>query len=117
MTLKECYNEIGGDLEAVLGRLRSEALVRKFTLRFLDDDSYSNLQNALKAQDGEEAFRAAHTIKGVSQNLGFDSLYHASMPLTEALRARQLPVDESLVQDLDAAYQKTVAAIKELAAS
>ena len=41
MTIQECYEAIGGNYEDVLRRLRSEVLIRKFTLKFLEDQSYS----------------------------------------------------------------------------
>lgn len=47
MSLKECYDKMGADYEDVLSRLRSEVLVRKFALKFLDDDSYANLKAVL----------------------------------------------------------------------
>ena len=31
MTMQECYKAIGGNCEAVLGRLHSEALIQRFT--------------------------------------------------------------------------------------
>ena len=40
MTMRECYEAIGGNYEAVQGRLHSEALIRRFTLKFLEDQSY-----------------------------------------------------------------------------
>ena len=40
MTMRECYEAIGGNYEAVLGRLHSEALIRRFALKFLEDQSY-----------------------------------------------------------------------------
>ena len=30
MTVKECYEQMGADYEGVLGRLRSEVLIKKF---------------------------------------------------------------------------------------
>ena len=39
MTMQECYEAIGGNYEDVLGRLRSEALIQRFTLKFLEDPS------------------------------------------------------------------------------
>ncbi len=117
MTLRECYESMGADYEEVLGRLRSEKLIQKFAIRFLDDKSYEGLMQAVADQKGEEAFRAAHTIKGVSQNLGFTRLYEASEALTEALRGQSFPVDEQLVRNVTDVYQETVAALKELAAS
>jgi len=67
MTLQECYAAIGGDYEEVLGRLRSERLIQKFVLKFLNDPSYSLLVETMAARQYDEAFRAAHTIKGVCQ--------------------------------------------------
>ena len=37
MTIRECYEELGSDFDKVLSRLVSEALVKKFALKFLDD--------------------------------------------------------------------------------
>lgn len=48
MTIQECYEAIGGNYEDVLRRLRSEALIRKFTLKFLEDQSYIQLKQALE---------------------------------------------------------------------
>lgn len=86
MTLQEFYARIGGNYEATLRRLPSEALVRKFVLKYPGDPSFNQLKDALAAQDWETAFRAAHTLKGVAQNLGFDRLYTAVFALTEQLR-------------------------------
>ena len=49
MSLKECYEKMGADYEDVLSRLRSEGLVRKFAVKFLDDDSYAALKDAMAA--------------------------------------------------------------------
>ena len=38
----------------------------------------------------ELAFRAAHTLKGVCMNLGFDHLYNPSFEITESLRTGNL---------------------------
>lgn len=60
MSLKECYDKMGADYEDVLSRLRSEVLVRKFALKFLDDDSYANLKAAMrwKAETPRKHFAA-----------------------------------------------------------
>ena len=73
MTMQECYKAIGGNYEAVLGRLHSEALIQRFTLKFLEDQSYLQLKQALEIKY-EDAFRSAHTLKrGVSES-SFDRL-------------------------------------------
>lgn len=112
MTLQECYQAMGGGYEEVLGRLRSEKLIQKFVLKFLADPSYENLHQALNDGNGEEAFRAAHTLKGVSQNLSFTHLYEASHDLAEALRDGKTLTDDQLVQRVDEAYSQAASAIR-----
>lgn len=90
MTLKECYDALGGDYAEVTGRIPSERIVQKFVLKFLDDGSYQLLLDSLAAGNGEEAFRASHTIKGMCQNLGFARLSASSTALTECLRGGDL---------------------------
>ena len=111
MTLKECYAALGGDYEDVLGRL-PERLVQKFVLKFLNDGSYELLCRSLADGNREEAFRAAHTIKGVAQNLSFTALYQSASALSEALRGGFSPEAPALAAQVDADYAKTAAAIR-----
>lgn len=112
MTLQECYAAMGGNYDEVIGRLRSEKLVQKFVLKFLNDGSYQLLLDSLAAGDREEAFRAAHTIKGVCQNLSFTKLYASSAQLCEALRNGFQPEAPALARQVSADYDQTVAAIR-----
>ena len=114
MTLKECYTAIGGSYEEAMGRLRSERLVQKFVLKFLNDGSYQLLCNSLAAGDRDEAFRAAHTIKGVCANLAFNTLLESSEALTEVLRDGKpaQPGEEALIQRVTEDYQRAVQAIQ-----
>ena len=109
--LKECYEQMGADYEGVLGRLRSEALIKKFAKKFLDDGSFRSLKDNLAQKNGEEAFRAAHTLKGVCQNLGFDNLYKASFYIAEKLRGRDTEGCEELLAKVEEQYNNTVDAI------
>ena len=80
--MRECNEAIGGNYEDVLGRLHSEVLIHRFTLKFLEDQSYIQLKQALKNKNYEDAFCGAHTLKGICQNLSFDRLYEVSNELT-----------------------------------
>lgn len=112
MTIQDCYNAIGGDFKDVMGRLRKEERVQKFALKFLDDGSYRLLCDSLEAENYSEAFRAAHTIKGVCQNLGFRQLFESVHELTEELRAEQysdrLP---DMMEKVTKDYEQTVGAL------
>lgn len=114
MNINECYQAMGADYEEVFGRLRSERLITKFVLKFPGDPSFSQLQSTLEKKNVEEAFRAAHTLKGVAQNLGFTPLYEATATLTEVLRAGNLPEDDNMMNAVAKEYERTVAAIEQL---
>lgn len=117
MTLQECYAAMGGDYEEVISRLRSERLVQKFVLKFVDDGSYRLLLDSMASKNYEEAFRAAHTIKGVCQNLGLTRLLNSSSLLSEALRHGYTPEADGLAEQVDRDYQETVGAIRSFQAS
>lgn len=112
MTLQECYMAMEGDYEDVVKRLRGERLVQKFVLKFLDDGSYDLLCTSLAQKNYEEAFRAAHTIKGMCQNLSFTRLQESSSLLTEELRFGCGPNVEPLMAQVTEDYQRTIEAIR-----
>ena len=113
MTIKEFYEKIGGDYDEVLGRLFSEALIKKFLIKFLTDKSYQTFFEEIEKQNIEEAFRAAHTLKGVSLSLGFKRLGDCSGVLCEMLR-QGLPPSAPLLQQLETEYGFVLAAIRAL---
>lgn len=113
MTLQECYAALGGDYADVTARLRSERLVKKFALRFLEDKSYELLCSSMEAKNYEDAFRAAHTIKGICQNLSFTRLLESSSAMSEALRHGWTPEADTLLAPLTADYQATTDAIRQ----
>ena len=112
MTLRECYAALGGDYDDALGRLRSEKLVNKFVLRFLDDKSCELLCASMEEKNYEEAFRAAHTIKGICSNLSFTVLGQSSSELSEALRYGYTPEADALAERVKEDYRQTAAAIR-----
>lgn len=112
MTIQQCYAALEGDCDEVLSRLYSEALVKKFLGKFLADPSFQLLEDSMKSGVYEDAFRAAHTLKGVSQNLSFTKLYHASHSITEALRAKDYDLAGQLLASVEEAYAQTVSAIR-----
>ena len=117
MTIEQCYQELGGNYAEVCGRLPSQQLVEKFARKFLDDQSYAQLTGAMAAGNHDDAFRAAHTLKGVAANLSFTKLRASASELTELLRTpadtippEAAPMLEAVTRDYDA----TVAAIRNL---
>ena len=114
MTLQECYSALGGDYEDAINRLRSDKILQKFVFKFLDDKGYGMLLESMEAKDYEEACRAAHSIKGVCQNLSFTKLFESSRNLNDALRSGYSPEVPDLMAKVEEDYQQTVEAIRKL---
>ena len=88
--LKQRLAENGADVDGAIRRfMGNEALYSKFLGKFKDDASYENLLVSLDKEDFEEAFKCAHTLKGVSANLGLDPIGQISSNLTELLRGKE----------------------------
>ena len=56
MTIKECYEQMGADYEGLLSRLGSEALIKKFAVKFLADGSFQDLKTSLEAEKPSRLF-------------------------------------------------------------
>lgn len=69
--------------------------------------------DSMAEKNYEEAFRAAHTIKGVCQNLSFTVLLDSSSRMADALRHGWTPEADELTGQLEKDYKVTIAAIEE----
>lgn len=119
MQLEQCYESFGGNYQDVRSRLMKEELIQRLVIKFLADTSYEKLAAAMEEKNYGEAFRAVHTLKGVSQNLSFDRLSHSTAAMTETLRKwESSPVDEALCeeqwQQVSANYKAVADAIRAL---
>ena len=115
MTIEACYQQLGGSYADVSSRLPSIRLVEKFIGKFLEDASFQSLCSAMEAGDRAEAFRAAHTLKGVCANLSFTRLQDSAGRLTELLRPEGEGIPEGaavLMEEVRGDYQVTTGAIR-----
>ena len=88
MTIEECYTNMGADYGDVLRRLGNEDRVKRFLGKIPEDTSFSLLCEAYEKGDGREAFRAAHSLKGICMNLGLTVLYTSSACLLYTSRVQ-----------------------------
>ena len=115
MTIEECYQELGGSYAEVCTRLPSPRLVEKFAAKFLEDQSFETLCKEMEAGCRQEAFRSAHTLKGVCANLSFTRLLEAVSRLTEVLRPEADTIPDAavaLLENVRQEYQHTVDTIR-----
>ena len=117
MKIEECYEKMGGSYAEVSGRIPGEALIVKFLGKFLNDESYANLREYVERGNREQAFRAAHTLKGVCANLGLSNLQKHAEEITEVLRKEtdEMPKEAAeMLPGVTEAYNTAVSAIHEL---
>lgn len=114
MTMRELYGQIGGDYQDVVRRFGSEMITKRFVIKFLQDDSFEMLGNALNHCDIKGAFQAAHTLKGVCLNLGFGDLYQVSAKITEQLREKDFDGSNKLYNSVKEQYVKLIHLIQSL---
>ena len=114
MTLQEFYAVVGGDYNESVGRMMGEAMLCRFLAKFPADPSFHALEQAMNAENREEAFRAAHTIKGLCLNLGFGKLLASSETLTEALRHEMPDNAAELFAQVKEDYELTLNAVTQL---
>ena len=116
MTIRECYKKLGGDYDEVFGRLQNEKLISRVLVKFISDKSCETLISSIETANFEEAFRAAHTLKGICMNLNLGKLYKSCAELTELLRNfNSVKAEDTvkLVEQMKVDYEDTIAAINE----
>ena len=112
--LQRFYDAIGSELKPVIERLGGNAeITKRFIKKFAADGSFGDLEKALDGNNTQEAFRAAHTLKGIGYTLGFQGLGDCAAKLCDKLREGLLP-SATVLQQLETEYNRVLTAIKRL---
>ena len=117
MTVKELYEQIGGDYNAAIKVMMMEPLVGRMIVKLLDDPSFGKLKSAGEAMDGTGLFEAAHALKGTSASLGLTRLSGMAGEICEEFRPgkdRKMSDGEvkERLEEIEALYNKSVAGIR-----
>lgn len=86
----------------------NESLFRRLALKYLDDAHFVNLKAAMEEQDYEEAYRQAHSLKGVAGNLSLKRLYDVSGMICKELREGEPRTAEKLLPDAESAHKAAI---------
>ena len=86
----EKLEEFGVDTKEGLTRcMNNQTFYFKMLKMGLANDQFEKLESALAANNFEEAFEAAHALKGVLGNLALTPIYKPLAEMTEMLRAKK----------------------------
>lgn len=98
------------DLNRAMERfLNNEAFYERCFGKYLADNSFNALGEALKTDNATEIFNHAHTLKGVTANMGITPVYDEVCIIVEAVR------DSSIVPEgLDVHYKNILDYYKRL---
>lgn len=86
MGLRELYAAIGVDYDEVIAFFRKEDRLQCYLIEAAQDPAFAALDEAMANRSYDEAFRAAHTIKGMSMNLMLKPMTASAVDLVETLR-------------------------------
>ena len=103
--LLEDLNNIGMDTPGALERfMNNEELYVRFLKKFLADPNMEALKESIAGQDYENAFKQAHTLKGVTGNLGLTTLYLPLSELVECLRNNSIETVDAQLESIHKEY-------------
>ncbi|MCQ2080304.1 MAG: Hpt domain-containing protein [Lachnospiraceae bacterium] len=111
--VKDVYALMGEDYDEVIGRLKKDERIEKFLIKFLETKEYNQVVEALKNDDIKAAFESAHTIKGLSLNLGFSKLGSACALFCDNIRDNVVKAPIApLMDSFSKEYENVCSAIK-----
>ena len=88
MTVEQ-LKDFGCNVEEGLGRcMNNESFYLMLVNKFIATTDLSKLDNALKENDLETAFKEAHSLKGVCGNLSLTPLFNVASEMVEPLRIK-----------------------------
>lgn len=101
------------DIDGVLQRLSgNEELYEALLGSFLNDTTMDELKFSIEKQDWNEAFTAAHAMKGLAGNFGFVPLFHRTGELVLAIRKGKIKEINETLKKVEDSYIDIINAIK-----
>ncbi len=89
MITMEALRTFGADTDKGLERcMNKEDFYLRLVCMAVEDANVEKLRAAIENNDLDQAFEAAHALKGTTGNLSLDPLYEPLCEITELLRAR-----------------------------
>lgn len=112
---REKLIEAGVNVETAMERfMGNEELLVRFLKKFLQDNNYELLKDAMEEKRYKDAFTAAHTLKGLCGNLSLVSLFDIVDKELEFLRNDHYEEAEQVHPDLVKEYERIIPILEAL---
>lgn len=99
----------GIDYADAMERMGGNAdLYKKLAMKYLNDTNYAEFVAAMEMANYDEAYKAAHSLKGVSGNLSFDKLFNLVSTASGALYQGEYQAVEPLMPAIKEANDKVI---------
>ena len=113
--IRSKLENVGVDVEDLMKRLMGNMmLISRFYKRFPEDKNYDMIVKYLSEDMCEEAFKAAHTLKGVCANLSMTKLVAIVSEMVEYLREGDLEDGKKILPKLSEEYETIVTVVKSI---
>ncbi len=108
MEYKE-LEEAGIDIASLTDRLMGKkALIKRFMSRFVENEDYTALLQAIKASDWKAACAASHTLKGMCGNLSMNELFELFSMQVGFFRSDENDKACALMDRISSKYDNTI---------
>lgn len=105
LNMISALQEAGVDTEGGLRRFCGDhCLYEGFLKKFLSDSTFQDLGTALETGDEHDSLNMAHTLKGLTANLGFTRLFSISSQMVDLIRKDRFVEAAGKYTELRAVY-------------
>ncbi len=115
MSINEFAETVGMDLNDVIDRFSgNSSLLIRMIKKFPGDRAFSDIAEAMAKGDFASASDAAHSLKGLSGNLGLSALYSITSRMNQAGKKCDYADFEWYFSELKLEYDRVLTAISKL---
>lgn len=106
---------VGVNTDAALTRLiKNEKVYKKILYNFLSDTNFKELEKSIERKDYKNTIFFAHALKGVSGNLGMETLFEKLDELLKKIHNNDFGDVDELFLQISVAYHSIYAVIEKI---
>ena len=101
MLTLDALREYGANVAEGLGRcMNNEAFYLKLVNKAIQDPAFDKLKESCESGNLDQAFEAAHSLKGMMANLALTPILRPVEKITELLRSRTVMDYDPLIEEI-----------------